>query len=63
MVFGLTKSARNVVLGFFALGLEEDLFRTPKLYQITQIHVGGVITAARSLLHVVGDNNDRVIIF
>src|SRR5574343_954496 len=52
------ETAGNVVFGFLALGLEEDFFGLAKLHQLAQVHVSRVITAARSLLHVVRDDQN-----
>src|SRR5574343_1303058 len=55
------ETAGNVVFGFLAHRFEEHLFSRAKLHQIAQIHIGGVVAAARGLLHVVGHDDHGVI--
>ena len=59
----LAKASGNVVFGFFALGLEKHLLGGAKFNQIAQLHVRGEIAAAGGLLHIVGHNDYRVVIF
>ena len=55
------KAAGDVVFGFLARGLEEHLLSGAELDQVAQVHIGGVVASARGLLHVVGNDDHRVI--
>src|SRR5512147_2318826 len=62
---GIARSAEatgDVVLGFLPLRLEEELVGRAELDQFAQVHVGSEIRHAGRLLHVVGDDRDRVIL-
>src|SRR3546814_2514666 len=48
----------NVVFGFLAAGLDEDLVGFAEFHQLAQVHVGGVVGTARGLLHVVRHDDD-----
>src|SRR5579863_2538940 len=50
---GLTEAPGNIIFGFTPRGGREDLLGLAELDQIARIHEGGVIRAARRLLHVV----------
>src|SRR3954454_22451469 len=56
-----TEAPGDVVLGFLAPGLEEELVRVPELDQLAEIHVGGVVGDARRLLHVMGHDGNRIV--
>src|SRR5690242_4179265 len=56
-----SESSGDVVLGVFLRGLGEHLGRRPELHQIAKIHVRGVVGATCGLLHVVRDDDDRVV--
>src|SRR6185312_6510136 len=55
------KSTGNVLFGTFIMRRGEDLLRGPILDQLAQIHEGGVVAGAAGLLHIVGDDHDRVV--
>src|SRR2546425_7959476 len=56
-----TKPPGDVILGVLLLRLHEDLVGRPEFDQVAEVHVGGVVGAARRLLHVVRDDHDRVV--
>ena len=56
-----TETSGDVVLGLLLRGVGEDGFRRVVLDQVAQVHEGGVVRDARGLLHVVGDDQDRVV--
>src|SRR3954452_18322048 len=51
----------DVILGFLALGTDEDLVGAAELDQLAEVHVGSIVGHPRRLLHVVGDDRDGVI--
>src|SRR6185369_15305855 len=55
------ETAGDVVLGVFLARLHEEIRRRAELDQVTEIHVGGVVGAARRLLHVVSHDDHRVV--
>src|ERR1700730_3884675 len=55
------EAARYVILGPAVLGIGEDGLGRGELDEVAEIHEGGIVRAARSLLHVVGDDDDAVI--
>src|SRR5664279_3269711 len=57
---GSAEAAGDVILGFLALGLQEQLVRFAEFDQFAQIHVRREVGHARRLLHVVRDDGDRV---
>src|SRR6185436_13132248 len=59
----LAEAAGDVVLRASIAGRGEHLARGVELDQLAQIHEGGEIGDARRLLHVVGDDHDRVVLF
>ena len=56
------KRAGHVVLGALFLRVGEDLFGLAEFDDLAQIHESGEIGGADSLLHVMGDQHDAVII-
>src|SRR5690606_37850751 len=56
-----SKPTSDVVFGFLAGRLDENLVRFAVFHQLAQVHIGGVIGAAGGLLHVVGDDDHRVV--
>src|SRR6188768_4057873 len=54
------ETARNVVFGALLFGPREDHVRAVVLDQLTQVEERREIGDARGLLHVVGDDHDRV---
>src|SRR5574343_140104 len=58
MSFSSAHAAGNVVLGALVLRLDEDFIGLAEFDQFAQIHVGGVIGDAGSLLHVVRHDQD-----
>src|SRR5262245_45199676 len=58
----LAEAAGDVVLGFLAGRLDEDRVGRAVLDQLAEVHVGGEVGDARRLLHVVGDDHDRVVV-
>src|SRR5207342_3799639 len=56
------KPAGDVVLGLLLGRLREDGFGRAVFDQVAQVHEGGEIGDARGLLHVVGDDRDRVVL-
>src|ERR1700761_6063505 len=61
LVDGLAEAACDVVLGFLADRLDEDLFGVAELDQLAKVHIGSVVRTAGRLLHVVGHDHHRVI--
>src|ERR1700761_402947 len=57
-----TETAGNIVFGLFLARLGEDLFSTIELDQLTKVHEGGQIRTACRLLHVMRDDDDRVLV-
>ena len=53
-----TEPPGDVILGFLALWLDEDLIGHAKFNHFTDIHVGREIGDPGCLLHVVGDDQD-----
>src|SRR5262252_3757319 len=53
---GSTEPSGDVILGFLSLRLEEDVVGRAELDELAEIHVGGEIRHACSLLHVVRDD-------
>src|SRR5689334_14422551 len=62
MAFPSTEAAGDVVLRARVARRHEDLAGLIELDQLAEIHEGGVIGDARRLLHVVGDEHDRVLV-
>src|SRR6218665_2877584 len=58
----LAETAGDVVFGFLALGLEEDLLGGAEFDHLAEVHVGGVVAAAGRLLHVVRHDGNRVVV-
>src|SRR5437870_4275522 len=58
----LSEAAGDVVLGLFFDRTGEDLRRGVELDQLAQIEKRGVVGHARRLLHIMGDDNHRVIL-
>src|SRR5207342_622709 len=56
------KPAGDVVLGLLLGRLREDGFGRSVFDQVAQVHEGGEVGDARGLLHVVGDDRDRVVL-
>src|ERR1700730_13823676 len=54
------EAAGDIGLCALVLRRREDRFRRAELDQLAQIHEGGEVRDARRLLHVVGDDDDRV---
>src|SRR6202035_2767098 len=61
-VRGSAKPAGDVILGAAIARRGEDLVGVVELDQFAQIHEGGLVGDARRLLHVVGDDRDRVVL-
>src|SRR3954453_14466851 len=59
----LAEAAGDVVLRASIARRGEHLARVVELDQLAEIHEGGEIGDARRLLHVVGDDHDRVVLF
>src|SRR4249919_1768757 len=59
----LAETAGDVVLRAAIARRGEHLARGVELDQLAEIHEGGEIGDARRLLHVVGDDHDRVVLF
>src|SRR5262245_6277584 len=59
----LAEAAGDIVLRASIARRGEHLARGIELDQLAQIHEGGEVGDARRLLHVMGDNHDRVILF
>src|SRR5580658_1971299 len=55
------EAAGDVVLGPFLPGMGEKRLRLAELDELTEIHEGGVVGAARRLLHVVRHNGDAIV--
>src|SRR6266436_1834123 len=60
MIVSSAKSAGDVVLRASIARRGEDLAGLVELDQLAEIHEGGLVGDARGLLHVVGDDRDRV---
>src|SRR5262245_41537640 len=59
----LAEAARDIVLRASIARRGEHLARGIELDQLPKIHEGGEVGDARRLLHVVGDDHDRVVLF
>ena len=57
----LTEATSDVILGFAALWLDENLVCFTKFHQFAQVHIGGVIRTTGSLLHVVRHDHDGIV--
>src|SRR6266550_1780869 len=55
------EAAGDVILGFLAFGLDENLVGGTEFDQLAQVHVSGKVRNPRRLLHIVGDDGDRVV--
>src|SRR5471030_2255899 len=55
------ETPRNVILGLFLAGIDENFVGDIEFDQFAQVHVGSVVGYARCLLHVMGDNGDGVV--
>src|SRR5439155_703578 len=55
-----SKPPRDIGLSLLDFRLREDLVGLADLDQAAEVHEGGVVRDARRLLHVVGDDYDRV---
>src|SRR4030095_11964113 len=55
------KAARDVVLRVLLLRFQEDLVGLSEFDQLTQVHVPGEIGHSGRLLHVVGDDRNRIL--
>lgn len=51
----------DVVFGLFFPGIRKDRVGVANLHQFTQIHEGGVVRHSGGLLHIVGNDHDRVV--
>ena len=60
--YALTEPAGDILLGALVVGRGENLFRRAEFHQLAQIHEGGVVGRARGLLHIVGHDDDGVIV-
>src|ERR1700753_474131 len=58
----LAEAAGDVVLGTAVARRGEDPAGVVELDQFAEIHEGGLVGDARRLLHVVGDDRDRVVL-
>ena len=56
----LTESSGDVILGFNFVGIEKDFLRVVEFDQFAQHEEAGLVADAGRLLHVVGDDDDRV---
>src|ERR1700704_4480019 len=56
------EAAGDIGLCALVLRCRENRFRRAELDQLAQIHEGGEVRDARRLLHVVGDDDDRVLL-
>src|SRR5277367_3944329 len=54
--------AGNVVLGAAVARRGEDLVGVVEFDQLTEIHEGGLFRDARGLLHIVGNDGDRIVL-
>src|SRR4051794_31048234 len=54
--------AGDVGLGALVVGVGEDLLGDVELDEVAEIHEGGEVGDARRLLHVVGHDDDRVVL-
>src|SRR5579871_5637179 len=59
----LAEPTGDVVLGFLELGIEEDVLGRVVLDQLAGEEESGVVARALSLRHVVGDDDDRELLF
>src|SRR5215468_1500463 len=62
MIVSSAESAGDVVLCASISRGREDLAGVVELDQLAEIHEGGLVGDARGLLHVVGDDRDRVVL-
>src|ERR1700741_4441988 len=53
---------RDIVLGASIARRREKIAGLVEFHELAQIHEGGVVGHARGLLHVVGDNHDRIVV-
>src|SRR3954447_17623526 len=60
VAIALPELARDVVLRARVVRVREDLVRLRELDQLAVEHEGGLVGHARGLLHVVGDDDDRI---
>src|SRR5690242_7200339 len=56
-----TKPSRHVRLGLFQMRVHEDGIGRAVFHQPSQIHTRRVVAHAGGLLHVMGDNDDRIL--
>src|SRR5262249_15221451 len=56
------EATRYVVFGLLLLRLDKHFVGHSEFHHFPQIHIGSVIRNARGLLHVVGHDDDRVIV-
>src|SRR5580693_7165765 len=61
MCLSSTEPAGDVVLGAPVAWRREDLVGFVEFDQFTEIHERGFVGNARGLLHVVGDDGDRIV--
>ena len=59
----LAKSTRDIILGLFLNRIREDLLGSADFDQPSHAKEGRLFTDSRGLLHVVGHNDDGVILF
>ena len=58
----LAKVPRNVIFGHLHVRRSENLRCLVKFNDLSQIKEGRIVTATRSLLHIMRHNNDRVLL-
>src|SRR5207244_13389515 len=56
------EAAGDIGLRALVARRREDRFRRAELDQLAQVHEGGEVRDARRLLHVVGDDDDRILL-
>ena len=59
----LSEPARNVIFSLFVSGISEQFGCLVVLHELPQIEERCIIAYARRLLHVVRDDDDRVLFF
>src|SRR6202171_1132983 len=62
MLLSSAEPAGDVVLGTSIARRGEELVGFAEFDQLAEIHEGGLVRDARGLLHVVGDDGDRVVL-
>src|SRR6202163_5041236 len=62
MLLSSAEPAGDVVLGTSIARRGEDLVGFAEFDQLAEIHEGGLVRDARGLLHVVGDDGDRIVL-